>query len=363
MKILKKFLSIALALLLLLSFAGCHAKGEIAVKAGDMEFTSAYYLCALIFADMEARSIVESDMAEEIEEGKEINYYKQKVEDTDYVKWVEEKALHTIKAVAAYKTLCTEKKVEIEDDVIASAESMAEFYWDSYGYSQLFEPNGVSETTFNQYMVDSYYADLYFEHVYGEDGEKEISKDDVKNTISSKFALINKITASFEEGTSEDDIKALKETFVDYEKALSSGKKTFKEVYVDYNGEDAIEEEEHEHEEGEEAKEPLDSLSELVGNDDTDYAYEHFDKVSKLKTGEVTLITEDDNKGLVLIVKKNVLDDPYYVELLDLSARKLIAGEDFEKEMDEYSKGIDFEVIDNAVSRLKVKNIKYDVTQ
>ena len=59
MNILKRLFALVLTLALIITcFTGCHKKGEIAVKIGDIEFTSGYYACALVFADTEARAKV-----------------------------------------------------------------------------------------------------------------------------------------------------------------------------------------------------------------------------------------------------------------------------------------------------------------
>ena len=65
MKTLKKVLAMCLVVILVLSFAGCHQKNEVAVKAGDDTFTSAFYMCALINADMAARTKIDEAKAAE----------------------------------------------------------------------------------------------------------------------------------------------------------------------------------------------------------------------------------------------------------------------------------------------------------
>ena len=73
----------------------------------------------------------------------DIDYYSKKVEDKDFVKWVEDTALENLKKIAAYKTLCEENKLEISEDDKKNAETYANYYWSNYGYSSYFEPNGV----------------------------------------------------------------------------------------------------------------------------------------------------------------------------------------------------------------------------
>jgi hypothetical protein len=104
---------------MLASFAACHPKDEVAVTVGDVEFTSAYYMCALINADNEARSLVDEALAEKKEKDdkdssststatEEVDYYSEKVEGKKYVDWVKARAIENLKQIAAYKIKCKE---------------------------------------------------------------------------------------------------------------------------------------------------------------------------------------------------------------------------------------------------------------
>ncbi len=114
MKNIKRILALMLMIVVVMSVAGCHPKNEIAVTIGDLEFTSAYYMCALVTADSEAKSKVNESLTEEEQNsGEEIDYYSKKIDDKDYVKWVEDTAIEQLKKIAAYKTLCKENKLEL----------------------------------------------------------------------------------------------------------------------------------------------------------------------------------------------------------------------------------------------------------
>jgi hypothetical protein len=236
---------------------------------------------------------------------------------------------------------------------------MAEYYWSSYGYASLFEPNGVSAATFKEYMKDSYYSDLYFQHIYGAEGEKAISADDVRNTISSKFALANILEVSFAE-MQDADKTAAKDKFAAYEKELREGKRTFEEIYKEHN---QIKDEEATETTDTQEKKPLDEYASLIGNEDTNYASDRFEEIAALKVDEIKLITLEEDAGLLLVVKKDVIADPYYIESLDSDARYIIAGDGFEEDMKKAADKLDTKVNDYAVDRLKVKNITYPETQ
>ncbi len=362
MKFLKNAAIIIMVAIMALGCTACHPKNEVAVTVGEYEFTSGYYLCALVFADMEARGKVDEKLAEDedYDATKEVNYLKQKIDKKDFSKWVKDTAMDNIKLVASYKTECKKAELKLDDEKVANAEYMADYYWSSYGYASLFEPNGVSAATFKEYMKDSYYSDLYFQHIYGAEGEKAISDDDVRNTISSKFALANILEVSFAE-MEDADKTAAKDKFAAYETALKDGSRSFEEIYKEHNN--VTDEEETTEETDTEELKPLDEYASLVGNEDTNYAYDNFETIAALKEGEIKLITLEEDAGLVLVVKKNVIADPYYIENLDSEARYIIAGEDYEKEMKDKADKLDAKVNDYAVDRLKVKNIKYPETQ
>ena len=71
MKALKRLFVILLAVAMIVTVVGCHPKDEVAVTIGDFEFTSAYYMCALMAADSEAKSKVDEAKANETEETEE----------------------------------------------------------------------------------------------------------------------------------------------------------------------------------------------------------------------------------------------------------------------------------------------------
>ncbi|MBQ9965564.1 MAG: hypothetical protein IJP22_02425 [Clostridia bacterium] len=370
MKALKRLFVILLAVAMIVTVVGCHPKDEVAVTIGDFEFTSAYYMCALMAADSEAKSKVDEAKANETEETEEehnheegeeeveetteeTDYYAEKIDDKDYVTWVEDTAIENLKKIAAYKTLCKENKLELDEETESSVDSYTDYYWSSYGYSMYYEPNGVGKTTYANYMRDSYYSSLYFDHLYAEDGEKEIAAKDVKAKINDNFIIANMLTASFSE-MEEDDVKATQKQFKAYEKELKEGKRSFLEIYNEYNKVEETEEETTA-QETEESK-PKDENATILGAEGTTYESEYYDTVKKMKKGAIKLIEEED--GIVLVVKQDIKADKYYYETLDSEARHLIADDEFEADILEYAKTLKADINKYATGQFKVKKIK-----
>lgn len=367
MKLLKNIAALLLVAVLAFSFTACHPKNEVAVTIGEYEFTSGYYMCALVFADMSARSKVDEELAKDkdYDANAKVDYIKQKVEKKDFSKWVKDTAIDNIKLVAAYKAACKDAKLELDAEKLSNAEYMAEYYWSSYGYSAIFGSNGVSLDTFKKYMVDSYYSDLYFQHVYGAKGEKAIADTDIVNTISSKYALANILDASFDDDIKDDEKTAIKDKFAAYETALKNGSRTFEDIYKEYK---EVKDEEEKTEDSDtkdtdsKELEPLDKYASLIGNEDTNYSYEKFADIAALKVGEIKLITLEDNAGLLLVVKQDVTADPYYIENLDSEVRYILKGDEYEADMKKAAEKLDADINSYAVDRFKVKNIVYPET-
>ena len=360
MKNIKRILAVVLACLFVAGLTACHKKGEIAVKVGDKEFTSGYYACALYFADGEARQKVYDQVSEEGGDTSNIDYFSRQIDGKSYVDWVKEEAIKDIKKAAASKIYCEKAGIELDESAKNSAVSYAESYW-SY-YSETFTKNGFSKETLTAFLTDQSYNDLYFDHIYGAEGEKAVTEEQLKAHLSENLLIADIIEADFTD-LEEEQITEKTEQLNGYLNDLNSGKRTFEEINAEYNGTDDEAEdtaEETANEDGIEASGPADSLAKLIGKPDTDYAgtySDYFEEILAMQTGEVKIIDKPDNAGKLLVVKKDILEDPYYLSTYDETFRHSIADEDFDKDVEDYANTLYFESIAYAVNRFDVKKI------
>lgn len=371
MKLMKNIIAVVIALIMALSVTACHKKDEIAVTVNGFEYTSAYYMCALINAYSEGQSEVYDAMGDKA--STDVDYFKQKLDGKKFEVWVKERAIEILEEIGTYQKLCKDAKVELSDDQMTEAQNMAYYYWVYYGYSEFFEPNGVSFNTYLQFTIDTYYSSVYFEHIYGEGGKKEIAAADVEAKLYKDFIIADLIEVTFDKETDKEK-EEMKTKLDGYVADLKAGKKTFEEVYNLHNDikpeedkkeEDKTEEtdkedankEEDKTEEKEELK-PLDEHAQILGAKDTGFDHDNFDEISKMATNEVKLITKAEKAGYILVVKKDIKADPYYRENLDITVRHLLKDDEFNKDMAEILKTAKADVNSYAVDRFKVKKIK-----
>jgi hypothetical protein len=357
MKLLKKLTALFLVCLMALSLTACHKKDEIAVTINGYEFTSAYYMCAFVNAYLQGQQEVMIELSEE-EAQEEIDYTKHKIGDKKFEDWVKDTAIDTLKKNAYYMGLCDEKNIKMTDDYKGTNEYYAELYWSSYGYAEIFEPNGVSLNTFKKYMVDEYYAELYFEKTYGAKGENEVPAKDVESKLYKDFMIANVLDYSHASDATDAELAKNIKKFKEYAADIEAGKVTFEEVYNEFNDIKETEKEEAEEDhEGHDHAEPKDALATVIGADGTGYDKDYYNDVKKMKTGEIKVIEKDDKAGCLLVIKQDIKADDFYLEDLDMQIRHLLKDDEFNKKGEEESKKLTPEINKFAVNQFKVKKI------
>lgn len=351
----KKILALLLVVVAMLSFTACHKKNEIAVKIGDVEFTSAYYMCALINANFEAQSKVNETLSDKEKSGeKEVDIYSKKIDGKKYSDWVKDRAIELLKEKAAYQMLCKENKVDLLEDIANNATAYASYYWSSYGESQYYEPNGVSQATYTEFLKDTAYYESHFDFVYGKEGEKAIADETLKTEMYKNFMIANVLDASFTSDMTDADKTALKDKIMGYEADLKAGNKTFEQVYKEYNN---VQDTEETQTESTDTPAPKDKYATIIGKEGTTYAFDHFETVEKMQIGEVLVIELEENAGYMLVIKQDIAADEYYLDTLDGTTRHLIADEEYNKFITDYAKKLEIKINKYAIGQFKVEKI------
>ena len=159
-------------------------------------------------------------------------------------------------------------------------------------------------------------------------------------------------------GWCDDEKTQLKNKINTYADELKNGKKTFEEVYTDYNGT----KDETDTDTSSDKKQPKDKYASILGAKDTAYESDQYDTVKEMATGEIKVIELADDAGIVLAVKQDIKADDYYTETLDLTVRHLIKDDEYEKDIKEYAGKLETKVNNYAVEQFKVKKIKEPTT-
>lgn len=367
MKKTKSLLALLLALLMALSFVGCHGQNEIAIEVEDVDFTSAMYSYALLEADMEAKDIVDQALGEDKALTEYSQYLTQTVENTPYVQWVENRAKEKIREFAAYDILCRQNNLTLTDDEIASAKSYGEYY---YSYNKaLYEANGIGEQTFIKMQELSYKSDAYFKFLYGDKGSKAVPMDEVKEYFEKTY----RVAVIFEKDITDlkdAELNKANDEIDKYAKKLKGAKK--EDIVKYYNEFYGLTEANAATTGYSPAKEIRECVS-LIADPkvDANYGQDFWNDIKGLKAGQTKVLTnevkEDKTTGtaasktirLIYIVES--VEDDTYLKDMDMSIRYTLKQEEFSADVLKYALTLSLVEHKDAMSPFKVDKIKYDV--
>jgi hypothetical protein len=323
-------------------------------------------MCSLMAADSEAKGIVYESLSDEDKQKTDIDYYSYKVENKDYVQWVEEKAIENLKEIAAVRKLCAETGVKVDEETEKQLKESIEASWkqelgyytlngeSGKTYADYYAANGIGKETYISYSLDNALRTAYFNSVYGKDGSSAVTTDEIKTELYKNYNIANILYGSFKSDATDAEKAELKLKFEGYEKDLKNKKKTFEQVYKEYN---EIKDETTTTTTDSDAPAPKDKYASLLGSKDTDYASEYFDIVAAMKVGEVKMMEITGSAGYVIIIKGDIEGDQYYVDNMDSTIRHALKDEDFEKAITEKANTLSADVNKSAIAPFKVKNI------
>ncbi len=194
MKKIKRLLTLALCGALCVGIAGC-GKNQTVVSAGDYKASAAVYVLNQMNALSEATSQDGYDSSLEDVWDNEIDG--QSMED-----WINNRALELCREYVAVNKLFEEKGLSLtEDEQTAIDESMESF---SY-YEELYTAIGVSESTYEEYLVfNSRYQELFLNR-YQEGGDAEVSEEELRSFYCDNFDEVKLIALSYTESSDTDE--------------------------------------------------------------------------------------------------------------------------------------------------------------
>ena len=358
MKKFKSLVAVILAFLLVFSFTGCmHKKDEIAVEVGTTKFTAAQYSYVLLMADSEAQGRVNEQLAEAGTDPSvtAVDYYSQKIDDVDYVTWVENRAVEMLSEYAAYEKLFTEAGLTLDDEAKAEIESYADYYYPSY--QTVYEANGIGKETYSKMLTYDIYADRYFTHLYGKEGSKEIPADDINKAFYDSYRIILFLQTDVTE-MEEADINKAKENLEHYKEHLEKGE-SIVEVYNEFYGLN----EETAASGNAPAKEETEVVSVVSDPEfDSNYGIDFWEDVKGLEAGkpEILEAKEDSASYLRLVYVVEIpKDDTAYLDDMDANIRWALKNEEYQKDIKTVAVGMNVVKHKYAMSAFKVKEINY----
>ena len=236
----KKLTAVAVAAALAVSAAGCTDQSW-SYKSDNASLSAGTYIYNLLNGYYEAYDLVESP-----DEAKDILKVEVKGSDTDSVeKTVEQYAYDvaddTTTRMIAVEELFKKYDLTYNETEDQAARSYADQVWSTA--KNTLEGYGISKDSFNycycEYTVK--YGQV-FEHLYGKDGEKYVTDDDLKSYFEDNYTGYAYIMIGMSEtdengetvAKSLDEFKKTEDNLSKYVKMINEDKKTYQDVVKQY---------------------------------------------------------------------------------------------------------------------------------
>ena len=357
MKTVKKLAALILCVALVIScFAGCHEKGAVV---------------ASITLDKDGKDTTK------------INFSKQTVtvdkKDYKFNDYVIMRAKEMVAEYLVTAHLFTKFELALDDNDVSALQQYAAYQWMYNGSAYLFEPNGVSYESFEEYLrVNMYWRSDLFDYYYNEGGEKAPEKANIEKAIQEHFlaAQILEISVKNSEGKdlAEAELTAIADKIQAYCDRINGGTATFADIKAEYEAEnkkdeDKEETEETEEESKEESKEeseetkeeekPKDETITIIGDDETSVASDNYEKINELEVGKATLLKGTDGYYR-LVIKQDIMADEYYYTTYRDETVRIMHAEDFNEFISKEAGKLKVTYDSYELDYLKPKKISYD---
>lgn len=199
-----------------------------ALKTDNATISSGVYRYCLYYAYYNATALVD-DYTQPI--------LSQEINGTPADEWIRNQALEYIKPYLLIEDKMKELNLSLDDTTRYNAEQAAATEWEYYKSS--LSDLGMTQEDY-QYATYDYQAKYsrVFKAIYGEGGEKEVSRDEMSKYFNENYSDLDYILVSTtkDDGSTmtDDEISDLKKLFNSYAKEINNGDKTIEEVADEY---------------------------------------------------------------------------------------------------------------------------------
>lgn len=235
-KILKRLIAVTLSAVMIISAAGCNLYNENnlwAAEKGERKMSIGSYIYYLNVALSDASSKVSSEQ----------KTLDSTVEGEKAEAWIRNEALKYVTQYYFLSEKFVDLGLELTEEDQTSIDDNTDYMWSYYG--SYYEKLGISRDSF--IAVYTEYSQKYskvFETMYGPDGEKAVSDDEIKAFYEENYysyeAISLPVTTTDDEGNSvsmeDEDKEAVKADLEDLKKKIESGDVTMEDAASEYTG-------------------------------------------------------------------------------------------------------------------------------
>lgn len=251
MKLQSRLIALALAVLTVFTFAGCHQKDEVVLTVGDTAIPSGLYLAFQLEGFTELMNGVKEELdassaASQITAYSD--YFNYTYEDQTAEAYIAAKAEAMAVEYALVDSKFAEYGLELTKDDSDYVKSYAKYYWEN-STKPYYEANGVSYETYEKVIAFQIKRSMLFDYYYnkpdeetGKGGLYQVADKDLYAKLGEDYILADSLTVSLNPSGSEDateytdaQIKEMKTKLDGYAKRINNGE-DFAVIYKEHTG-------------------------------------------------------------------------------------------------------------------------------
>ncbi|MBR5559619.1 MAG: hypothetical protein IKU72_05180 [Oscillospiraceae bacterium] len=325
----KRMLAMVLAVMMVLTIAGCSGSKEadgVVATCGDRSMNGALYMRFLLDA---------YTLADTYKEESGVNVLKTTVEGVDASQWIRDTVRSDVARYFAVMEQFEKTNMEFTDEDQTYVDDYAASMMEQYAY--IFEANGIDLEALEDYYEYNIKSMALFDYYYGQGGEKEVPIEEVKAEMRktynmTKVMIFDKaiVTVDADGNVVEptdaeiEAAKAKAEAYYDRAVAGESFEDLIIEWEIEYFGEDFIG---HTHEEG-----GSHDLITVVGGSDVPQAYSSV--MDHAEYGEPQFIEDAD--VYYVAARYDIAEDAYNFESYRSTILLTMRSEDYRIMSDEW---------------------------
>ena len=194
----KKFISLGLALAMLLCVAGCNITTPATVGSiGGVEIPAGIYLLAQYNAYSTAASNADLATGETADDVSAVlkasvtGTIGDEEVTTDGADYISRLTLRTIEYYAAVEAKFDELGATLEDAATSEAAENADSMWESNG--DVYEANGISKDTLEKYLLNAQKAQACLELIYGENGQQPVTQEEYETFLQDDCRYVDTV--------------------------------------------------------------------------------------------------------------------------------------------------------------------------
>lgn len=319
MKLFRRIIAAVLCIALCLAMTGCYSEDKSwSAKNGEETAAIGIYIYYLSSAYSDAAALVPNDT----------EVLKATIEDKPAEEWIREKALDYMRSYFWVNDKIEELGLQLTDAELETVASDTATMYNYFGAS--LDEMGISKDSLqkaaSEYKVK---FNKLFDHYYGEGGEFEVSKDEIKEDFTKgKYSygfMYSTTSTKVEDETvalTDEEKKDLTDVFERYKKAVDEGEMTLQECAQNYAG--AIQSQNIPYTSG---------IDDLTGRP---YPKEIVDNIKSMKAGETKVFEAGDQIYLLQVNDINAdFESIYKNELERLNMTLNLKSDDFKKYISE----------------------------